>query len=76
MPKCECGCGDDSTRDFRPGHDQKLRAELEARVGGVLAMRAMVEAAESFTAGRLTEGAFLARVRALIPNTSTPSNNT
>lgn len=37
-----------------PGHDQKLCTELERRVGGLAAMRSLVENAEAFVAGNLT----------------------
>ncbi|SMY06540.1 hypothetical protein [Flavimaricola marinus] len=42
--QCECGCGDDTKGgDFLPGHDQRLRAEIERRVGGLLKLRRLVE---------------------------------
>jgi hypothetical protein len=50
---CECGCnGTTQGGDFLPGHDQTLRSRLEARVGGVLAMRELVNAMESYVQGR------------------------
>ena len=55
MSKCECGCGCESGgRQFLAGHDQRLRTELENRVGGILALRKVVEAAESYAAGSTT----------------------
>ena len=41
---CACGCGG-RTRggEFLPGHDQTLRAAIEAKVGGLLELRALVE---------------------------------
>jgi hypothetical protein len=49
---CECGCGESvASGSFKPGHDQKLRADLERRVGGLLALRSLVEAAESYAGG-------------------------
>ena len=54
MPICECGCGKATQGGmFRPGHDQVLRARLEARMGGLLAMRDLVETLESYVAGRV-----------------------
>jgi len=44
---CGCGCGE-TTRgsgDFLPGHDQKLRIAIENHVGGVEALRTLVEGA-------------------------------
>jgi hypothetical protein len=54
MPDCECGCGETATGDFVPGHDQKLRTALERRVGGVLGLRKLVEAAEAHQRGDST----------------------
>lgn len=50
---CACDCGgrigpgprvNESWADFLPGHDQKLRAALEARMGGLKKLKALVEA--------------------------------
>ena len=51
MSACECGCGGQTEGTFVMGHDQKLRSALEARVGGLLLMRELVEAMESYTKG-------------------------
>ena len=52
MPNaCECGCGQESTREFLPGHDQKLRVALESKVGGLLALRELLVQAESYASG-------------------------
>lgn len=49
---CACGCGDRPVKGvFLPGHDQRLRADLERRVGGLIQLRMLVEAAEYFVAG-------------------------
>ena len=49
---CGCGCGESAVSgSFKRGHDQKLRADLERRVGGLLALRSLVEAAESYAGG-------------------------
>lgn len=34
---------------FHPGNDQKLRTDLEHRVGGLAALRSLVEASQEFT---------------------------
>lgn len=63
---CECGCGGAAKAgSFCPGHDQKLRTALEHRVGGLLALRSLVEAAESAAAGQSSPEAFAHRVRAI-----------
>lgn len=65
MASCECGCGQESTREFLPGHDQKLRTRLEGRVGGLLKLRALVDAAESYAHGESPGYAFTQCVRSL-----------
>ncbi len=65
MAQCECGCGQQAKTDFLPGHDQKLRTSLEHRLGGLLSLRTLVEAAESYANGETSDHAFLQRVRAL-----------
>lgn len=43
--KCLCGCGEpvSANQKFRPGHDGKLRAALEREVGGLQALKEVVE---------------------------------
>ena len=68
---CECGCGESvASGSFKPGHDQKLRANLERRVGGLLALRSLVEAAESY-AGGLSPIEKLAQTASVIFKTAT-----
>jgi hypothetical protein len=45
MSDCKCGCGKQtsSERGFLSGHDQTLRIDLENRVGGIDALKALVE---------------------------------
>lgn len=54
-PRCECGCGT-AVRgsDFVPGHDQKLRIQLEKRVGGLLALRDLIDSLEQHANDRST----------------------
>ncbi len=63
---CECGCGEDTLGGFRPGHDQKLRIALEQRVGGLLALRSLVEAAERFAVGQSQSDALMDNVRTIL----------
>jgi hypothetical protein len=65
MASCECGCGQESAREFLPGHDQKLRAQLESRLGGLLHLRALVDAAETYARGESSDDTFIQRVRSL-----------
>lgn len=49
---CLCGCKEETGGgEYKPGHDQRLRIELEERVGGLLVMRQLVDAMESYVEG-------------------------
>lgn len=70
MAKCECGCGGDVGRgQFLPGHDQRLRTSLEAEVGGLLPMRALIKAAQSYFDGSITDLTFTQTVRSIFAGT-------
>ena len=45
VPKmCGCGCkGMTKGGDYLPGHDQKLRAAIEDKVGGLQELKSLVE---------------------------------
>lgn len=65
MPTCACGCGEwTSGGDFRPGHDQRLRAEVKRRVGGLLPLARLVESAKAFGKEQLSLEALAERIRA------------
>lgn len=74
MSLCECGCGQESVREFLPGHDQKLRTAIESKVGGVLALRSLVAGAESYASGSVTEAQFLQAVRATFARAREPGS--
>ncbi|MGI4854946.1 MAG: hypothetical protein ACRYF4_12990 [Janthinobacterium lividum] len=68
MPRCACGCSDVTKGgQFCPGHDQKLRAALERRLGGLLKLRDLVTVVEDHAAGKLTDAVLSARIRAFLP---------
>jgi hypothetical protein len=67
---CECGCGENVLGGFKPGHDQKLRIALEQRVGGLLALRSLVDAAERLTAGH-SQSELIDKVRAVFLSVKT-----
>lgn len=48
---CGCGCGEETKGKFRPGHDQKLRARLEKKTGGLKNLERLVEKAEGVAEG-------------------------
>ena len=65
--ECACGCGKKPARgDFLPGHDQKLRTDLERRVGGLIPLRMLVEAAEHFVEGKVGSYQFNGMVKELL----------
>lgn len=52
---CSCGCGKTTSGGiYLPGHDQRLRGQLEKRVGGLPQLDSIVTAAESFAAGKIS----------------------
>ena len=68
MAFCECGCGDPTGAGaFLPGHDQRLRTDLERRVGGLLPLRSLVEAVEALVEGELSAEQLEHRIRASMP---------
>lgn len=67
--ECGCGCGAKPVKgNFLPGHDQRLRADLERRVGGLIHLRMLVEAAEYFVAGDVGSSQFSGMVKDLLQN--------
>ena len=63
----ECDCGEEAKAgSFRPGHDQRLRAALEQRVGGLLLLRSIVQAVEQSIQGQLSQEALASKVRTAI----------
>jgi len=67
MSTCRCGCGESPAHgDFLPGHDQKLRANLERRTGGLLALADLVDLAERFVDGSISMGDYAIRTRGII----------
>jgi hypothetical protein len=64
--ECACGCGGrPSGGHFLPGHDQRLRADLERRIGGLIPLRMLVEAAEHFSEGSIQASMFNSMVKDL-----------
>ena len=70
--ECACGCGEKPVKGhFLPAHDQRLRADLERRVGGLIALRMLVEAAEYFVAGDVGSSQFNGMVKELFQHKET-----
>ena len=68
MTDCACGCGESTAGGiFLPGHDQRLRTKLERRVGGLLSLARLVDAADDLDSGRATAEELARRIRELMP---------
>jgi hypothetical protein len=65
----QCGCGQESTGgQFKPGHDQKVRAENETRVWGILALSKLVDGADFYAAGNSSTEQLATCVRQIFAN--------
>jgi hypothetical protein len=55
MSECACGCGEPTKKGkYLQGHEQKLRKELEEKVGGLPLLASLVKATEMFAQGRMS----------------------
>lgn len=54
--RCLCGCGGiPEGGEFLPGHDQRLRANIEGSAGGLLNLKHVIDAIEAYVAGEMVE---------------------
>jgi hypothetical protein len=59
--------GETPTRgNFSPGHDQRLRTVLEKRIGGLSALRILVESAERLTNNEISPDEHITNVRGIL----------
>ncbi|MDO9542896.1 MAG: hypothetical protein Q7J98_11325 [Kiritimatiellia bacterium] len=66
MNKCKCdNCDKSTSRDFFPGHDQRLRANLEQKVGGLLSLKELVIACIEYATGKTSDSEILRTIRQL-----------
>ncbi len=50
MPECACGCGEQTKKGkYLQGHEQKLRKELEEKVGSLQLLSSLVKVTEKYT---------------------------
>ena len=55
MSECACGCGEETKRGkFLAGHEQKLRKELDAKVGGLPLLAYLVKVTEMYAQDRMS----------------------
>jgi hypothetical protein len=66
MPMCACGCGEETKGGkFLQGHEQRLRKQLDEKVGGLPLLARLVQAGEMYAGGQMSQDD-LARVVKLI----------
>ena len=69
MGICKCGTCNKPTKransDFLPGHDSKLRKQIEARVGGIFKLQELADIAEGYARGKIKSEEFTKRVRSI-----------
>ncbi len=66
MAGCACGCGKETVGGvFVPGHDQRLRTQIENQIGGLLRLRELVDSAQKYASGELETEPFTMLTRRL-----------
>jgi hypothetical protein len=54
MPECACGCGEETKKGkYLQGHEQKLRKQLEEKVGGLQLLSSLVKVTETYAQDRM-----------------------
>ena len=55
MPECACGCGEETKKGkYLQGHDQKLRKQLEEKVGGLPLLASLVKVTQMYAQDRMS----------------------
>jgi hypothetical protein len=55
MTECACGCGEPTkTGKYLQGHEQKLRRQLEEKVGGLPLLASLVKVTETYAQDRMS----------------------
>ena len=56
MPECACGCGEETKKaKFVAGHEQKLRKQLEEKVGGLPLLASLVKVTQMYAQDRMSQ---------------------
>jgi hypothetical protein len=56
MPECACGCGEETKKGkYLQGHEQKLRKQLEEKVGSLQLLSSLVKVTETYAQGRMSQ---------------------
>ena len=55
MPECTCGCGEQTKKGkYLQGHEQKLRKQLEEKVGGLPLLASLVKVTQMYAQDRMS----------------------
>ena len=55
MPDCACGCGEETKKGkYLQGHEQKLRKQLEEKVGGLPLLAALVKVTQMYAQEKMS----------------------
>jgi hypothetical protein len=55
MSECACGCGEPTKKGkYLQGHEQKLRKQLEEKVGGLPLLASLVKVTQMYTQDRMS----------------------
>ena len=55
MPECACGCGEQTKKGkYLQGHEQKLRKQLEEKVGSLQLLSSLVKVTEMYAQGQMS----------------------
>jgi hypothetical protein len=55
MAECACGCGEPTKKGkYLQGHEQKLRKEVEEKVGGLPLLASLVKVTQMYAQGRMS----------------------
>ena len=55
MPECACGCGEQTKKGkYLQGHEQKLRKQLEEKVGGLPLLASLVKVTQMYAQDRMS----------------------
>ena len=55
MPECACGCGEETKKGkFLQGHEQKLRKQLDEKVGGLPLLASLVKVTQMYAQEKMS----------------------
>ena len=55
MPECACGCGEETKKaKFVAGHEQKMRKELDEKVGSLPLLASLVKVTQMYAQDRMS----------------------